>query len=217
MEATNPFLRSFSQKEPLRIRDDESTKNKDRMIQIRDTLEGHLHSIKLIVLFCGDIKPLKNQKDSINGFLKRNRKKFTDVLFRARAKKVEQAFDESPSFTEMFDSDFVFDYIDFARKDGSDELMSFMNLADPLFNLRRLEMELRGTADKFQSYETGADILYHVMSEVARCVECKEGSALAESLAKYIMSNTRSKDFDEIVNDVYREFGKAFSASLTLF
>ena len=202
-----------TQQKHLRIRDDKSTENKDRMVQIKDTLEGHLHSIKLIVLFCGDIKPLKNQKDSVDGFLKRNRKKFTDVLFRARAKKVEQAFDESPSFTEMFDSDFVFDYIDFAREDGSDELLSFMNLADPLFNLRRLDVELRDTYQQFQSYETGADILYHVMLEVARCVECKDGSALAVALEKYILSDTRSKNFDETVENVHREFGLAFKCA----
>ncbi len=203
---------------PLRVRDDESTKNREKMIQIKDTLEGHLHSIKLIVLFCGDIKPLKDQKDSIKGFLKKNAKKFTAKLHE-KEKKGADTFGESPSVSELFDSDFVFDYIDFARnvnsrKDGSDELLSFMNLVDPLFNIRHLELELTGSDDKFQGYETGPDILYHVMFEVARCVECKDGSALAVALEKYILSDTRSKTFDKTVEDVHMEFGKAFKASL---
>ena len=205
----------------LRVRDDESTRHREGLSKLQSSLEGHLHSLKLIVLFCGDIKPLKNQKDSIKGFLKRNAEKFTAELDGRRQAKgrrgknrtdIELAFEESPSVCELFDSDFVFDYIDFARnvnsrKDGSDELLSFMNLADAFFNLRYLEMR----------DGTGEDVMIEVMLEVARCVECKEGSALAKALEKYILSDTRSKDFDEIVNDVYREFGKAFSASLTLF
>lgn len=62
-------------------------------------------------------------------------------------------------------------------------------------------------------YESGVYILRRVMWEVARCVECKEGSPLAEA----VISQYVSKSSDGATGDIYREFGKAFKASLEYF